>query len=70
VKTTPSFLLQARLYGLAPAAAETQPQQIELLDLEEIIKWLDGLWLDGDLKEYMSEGEYLEFRKAIEESLK
>ena len=60
----------AGFYGLAPAAAETQPQQIELLDLEEIIKWLDGLWLDGDLKEYMSEGEYLEFRKAIEECLK
>lgn len=39
-----------------------------VIDVEELINWLDKLWLDGELKEIMTEEEYLEFRKSIEES--
>ena len=33
----------------------------------QILKWLDEMWLRGELKEVMSEEEYLALRKAIEE---
>ncbi len=36
--------------------------------LEETLKWLDDLWLSGELAEVMTEYEYLEFRKALENS--
>jgi len=56
----------AAFYALEPTtAAKSQPQEIEPVDLEEILEWLDELWLGGDLKEALTEDEYLEFRKAI-----
>lgn len=61
----------ATFYALEPVTAATsQPQEIEPVDLEEILKWLDEIWLNDDLKELISEHEYLKFRKAIEKSLK
>jgi len=37
-------------------------------DVQELLEWLDELWQTGDLKEIMTYDEYLEFRKAVEES--
>ena len=51
-----------------PVSAELQIEQVEPVKIEELIDWLDGIWLEGELKEVMTEAEYLEFRKAIEES--
>ena len=34
-----------------------------------IIEFIDIVWLSGDLKESMSEEEYLEFRKIVESML-
>ncbi len=53
-----------------PAAMAQQAQpKLSPADIEELLKWLDELWLNGDLKDW-TEQEYLEFRKAIEESSK
>jgi parallel beta-helix repeat protein len=41
----------------------------EKSEIEAILKWLDNIWLNGKLKEAMTEADYLEFRKAIEESV-
>jgi alpha-tubulin suppressor-like RCC1 family protein len=49
-------------------SAELQIEKVEPVKIEELIDWLDGIWLEGELKEVMTEAEYLEFRKAIEES--
>ena len=38
------------------------------IDIEETLKLLDEIWLEGYLKETMTEEEYLSFRKAVEES--
>jgi len=48
--------------------AVTEEPVYEPVDIEALIKWLDEIWLSGDLKESMTEDEYLEFRKAVEES--
>lgn len=46
---------------------ELSPEEEEKL-IGELLNWLDEIWFSGDLKETMTEEEYLEFRKAIEES--
>jgi parallel beta-helix repeat protein len=38
------------------------------VDIKEILQWLDGIWLSGDLGEDMTYEQYLEFREAIKES--
>ena len=59
--------LEQGSYQFAPA--KQPPLQVESPDIEELIDWLDGLWFDGDLQEYMTKDEYLEFRKAIQKSI-
>ena len=49
-------------------AEQAEKEIIKEVDIKEILEWLDEIWLDGDLKESMTEEQYLEFRKAIEES--
>jgi len=48
--------------------AVTEEPVAEPVDIEALIQWLDEIWLSGDLKESMTEEQYLEFRKAVEES--
>ena len=59
-----------KFYDVTPATTIAARQATSEVDIEEILEWLDGLWLDGVLEEIMSEDEYLDFRKAIEESVK
>jgi len=47
--------------------AEELEGEFEEPDLAAIIEYIDMVWLSGDLKESMTEEQYLEFRKAIEE---
>jgi len=56
--------LQSQLEPLQP---EPQPQPTEV-DIQQLENWLDEIWLNGDLKEIMTEEEYLEFRESIEDS--
>ncbi len=51
-------------FMLESAAFEVE----QAVDVNELVDWLDELWLSGDLNEAMNEQEYLEFRNAIEES--
>lgn len=43
------------------AQAANQPQY----SIDEIIEWLDEIWLYEDLADYITEAEYLEFRESI-----
>ena len=49
-------------------ALDTQKVDIKV-SIKEILEWLDEVRLSDDLKESMTEEQYLEFRKAIEDSL-
>ena len=35
------------------------------VNIEEIVEWLEDIWLNGDLEGYMTEEEYLEFIEAV-----
>ena len=59
-----------KFYEVTPATTIAARQATSEVNIKEILEWLDGFWLDGALQEVMSKDEYLEFRKAIEESLK
>jgi hypothetical protein len=37
--------------------------------VSETLDWLDELWEQGDIKEYLTYEQYLEFRESIEESI-
>jgi len=62
-----------KFYDIIPSTTITARQQAldamnaDPVSIKELLQWLDKIWLDGDLKEFMTEEEYLEFRKAIEE---
>ena len=47
--------------------AEELEGEFEEPDLAAIIEFIDIVWLSGDLKESMTEEQYVELRKAIEE---
>jgi len=61
----------AAFYALEPiTAAKSQPQEIEPVDLEELLKWLEELWLtDEQLREMISEDEWLKFVEAVASEL-
>jgi hypothetical protein len=62
-----------KFYDIIPSTTITARQEAldamnaDPVSIKELLQWLDKIWLDGDLKEFMTEEEYLEFRKAIEE---
>jgi len=49
--------------------AEELEGEFEAADFSGIIEFIDMVWLSGDLKESMTEEEYLEFRKILESML-
>ena len=54
-----------------PAEPQTQTTQTETLDPEEILEQFAQLWYeDEQLREMISEHDWLKFIKAIEKSLK
>ena len=71
--TRPDRLIEKsqKFYDVNPAntiSAKREALKVQQVNIDEILKWLDEIWLNGDLYEYMTEDEYLDFRKAIEES--
>lgn len=58
-------------YALQPVtAAKSQPQEIEPVDLEELLKWLTELWLtDEQLRKVISDDEWLKFVEAVASEL-
>jgi len=64
-----SLSLAEELYPSTPAK-KPQPQLTEA-DIEELIKWLDELWLTEDeLRKMMSEDEWLKFIESVIQALK
>lgn len=47
---------------------EQAKKENEEVDVTNLLEWLDEIWLNGDLEGHMTEDEYLEFRKSIEDS--
>jgi len=45
-----------------------QAEVVLPVDVEGLVNWLDEIWNNGDLKEIMTESEYLEFRESIKTS--
>jgi hypothetical protein len=49
--------------------ASEQAQVEQIVDVNQILNWLDELWQnDNEIRNSMTEEEYLEFRKSIEDS--
>jgi len=57
------FGLMEGLYPSAPA--KQQPTQIKPLDIEYIIKWLDEIWLDEEVRKIIDEDAWLKFMESI-----
>ncbi len=57
------FGLMEALYQAAPA--EQQPTQIKPLDIKEIIKRLEEIWLDPEVQEVIDEDKWLKFMKSL-----
>jgi len=61
-----------RFYAVyaSKTVAERTPVYIDENVISEVLAWLDKIWLECDeLRKYMTEEEFLEFRKLIEEDL-
>jgi hypothetical protein len=53
-----------------PAEPKTQPVQTEPPDPEEVLKWLEELWLTNELlRKMITEDEWLKFIEAIKEEI-
>ena len=48
--------------------AITAEKVSEPVDIEGLLNWLDGIWNNGDLRDVMTESEYLELKEAIQTS--
>ncbi|MFA5293871.1 MAG: right-handed parallel beta-helix repeat-containing protein [Phycisphaerae bacterium] len=59
------LLMPAQMQAEAMTVVQVEPL---VVDVNQVLDWLDELWKsDEDFKESMSEEEYLEFRKSIDE---
>ena len=57
-----------KFYDITPDKTITalrKAQQSKKVNIEEIVEWLEDIWLNGDLEGYMTEEEYLEFIEAV-----
>ena len=61
------FGLMEGLYPSAPA--RQQPTQIKPLDIEYIIKWLDEIWLDEEVRKVIDEDKWLKFMELLKEQI-
>ncbi|MFA5292803.1 MAG: right-handed parallel beta-helix repeat-containing protein [Phycisphaerae bacterium] len=68
------LLMPAQMQAEAMTVVQVEPQVVEIeqvFDVNQVLDWLDELWKnDEEFIESMSEQEYLEFRKSIEDSEK
>ena len=45
------------------------PARQKIASVPEILDWLDGLWEQGEIQNYLTYAEYLEFCESIEDSI-
>jgi subtilisin family serine protease len=65
---TEKFYAVNAFNAISPLQKARAEKQFEEADIKEILDWLDEIWLSGDLDESITEEEFLEFRKSVEES--
>ncbi len=63
-----SLSLTEGLYT-AVAPAKQQPAEVTPLDIEELIKWLEELWLDEEVRKVINEDEWQKFVESVKESM-
>ena len=61
-------------FGIAETAypsilAEQQAEKIEPIEIEQIIKWLEQLWLDEEVQKLINEDVWLKFIESLKEEL-
>jgi hypothetical protein len=56
-----------RFYEISPAST-AKTFEITKEDIEEILEFVDKIWQSGELDKTLTEQQYLDFRKAIEQS--
>ncbi len=54
--------------GVMPSVEPMVVSEPEPADIDEILDWLDEVWLSGDIADIMTEEEFLAFRNSIEGS--
>jgi len=54
--------------SLSAPAEQQQPIETVQLDIEELLKWLDELWLMPEVREVITEDEWLEFVESVKSS--
>jgi hypothetical protein len=56
---------------LPPASVKKEKPELTAADIEEIIKWLEELWLtDDEVRKVINEDEWLEFMETVIQALK
>ncbi|MFH1616642.1 MAG: hypothetical protein ABIG61_16360 [Planctomycetota bacterium] len=60
-------LIPETISGPEPLIARSRRELITLQ--QQVLEWLDEIWLNSNLNDSMSENDYLEFRNAIEKAL-
>ena len=58
-----------KFYEITATKEKVQSEQLDIDAIKVLLELLEKIWLDGDLKESMTEDEYLKFRKYLEEFL-
>jgi len=56
--------------SLSAPAEQQQTEETTQLDIEELLKWLDELWLMPEVREVITEEQWLEFTESIKSELK
>jgi hypothetical protein len=52
-----------------PAPTEQQPTETEPLDIEYMIKFLDEIWLDEEVRKHITEDEWLRFMESLTDAV-
>ncbi len=55
-----------KFYDVKAEPVVSGRRELEVVDVDEMIAWLDAIWEEGGLKSYMKKKEYLAFREALE----
>lgn len=61
-----------KFYDITPAttiSGRRKALEIEKIDIKKILKWLDEIWLDEEVRKVITEDEWREFVEAVKSEL-
>lgn len=59
-----------KFYAVTAAPQETKTIEIKPLEIEELIKWLEQLWLDPEVRRVVDKGTWLKFIESLMEEIR